>query len=158
MQKFPLVVILDNIRSAYNVGSVLRTAECAGITGVYTCGYTPNAAHPKVRKTALDAEEWVESKHFASLEDCINQLISEKFNILALESNKEGQNIWTIDFPNVPTAIILGNEIEGVQLNLLEQFTEIKTVEVPMFGQKESLNVANTAAIAIYEIIRRWNQ
>jgi len=155
-QIFPLTIVLDNIRSAYNVGAILRVAECAGLTEVITCGYTPSAGHPKVKKTSLDAENLVETRHFTDLNSALTTLTHEGLHLYALESGKNTQSLWEIELPRVATAIIFGNEVEGIQLDILKQFT-VPLVQIPMYGQKESLNVSTAMAIASYDIIKRWS-
>lgn len=150
-----LTVVLDNIRSAFNVGSVLRTAECAGAKEVITCGYTPNANHPKVKKTALGAEDLVESRVYKSLAECIITLKEEGNEVYALEISPDSKSLWEQELPKKPTAIILGNEVTGVQLDITNSLG-IKQLHIPQFGKKRSLNVANASAIAIYDITKRW--
>ena len=155
-QKKQLICILDNIRSAYNVGSVLRTAECSGITKVVCCGYTPRANHPKVLKTSLLFEEGnngLESDHEENLNLAASKYIDLGYKIFVFESGDvienskvKKQNFWDINFPKL-SAFIFGNEVVGVQFTL---------VEIPMFGEKSSLNIANSAAIAIYEFARQY--
>lgn len=155
MTKFPLVLLLDNIRSAYNVGSALRTAECAGIEAVYTCGFTPPATHPKVKKTSLGAEELVESRHYKTLAEAIVDLQTKGYAVYALETGQGSANLWATDLTKRPTAFIFGHELNGVQLSVTAKFA-VKSLFIPMYGQKESLNVANSIAIAVYDLIKRW--
>lgn len=153
--KYPLVVILDNIRSAYNVGSALRTAECAGIEAVVTCGFTPPADHPKVKKTSLGAEALVQSTHFSSLNDAIITYQKKGYSIYALEIGENSKSLWEADLPERPTAFIFGHELNGVQIELVKQYY-LPMLHIPMFGEKESLNVANANAIAVYDVVKRW--
>lgn len=163
--RFPLILVLDNIRSAYNVGAMLRLADCAGIAEVITCGYTPQATHPKVKKTSLDAEQLVKSRHFTDLATCIETLTAEGIKIYALEKPIDGSrshSLWDTEFPlptsdssHNATAFIVGNEVEGVQTAITSSY-KIDTIEIPQFGFKESLNVASAAAILVYDIIKRW--
>lgn len=157
MAKFPLIAVLDNVRSAFNVGSVLRTADCAGIAEVVTVGYTPVASHFKVKKTALGAEESVRSTHYDSLETAIQELRKryEGVAIYALEYSEQSKSLWETELAEQPTAFIFGNEIDGVQLDITRR-NKIQELHIPMFGMKESLNIANASAIAIYDAIKRW--
>ena len=152
--RVPLTVVLDNVRSAYNVGSTLRTADCAWIDRVITCGYTPNAQHPKVKKTALGSEDILQTSHYPSLADCIEALQTEPtepMEIYAMELTDNATSMW--DLPPhqfaQPTALIFGNEVEGVQLNVTQAYG-IPELKLPQFGVKRSLNVATAASIAIY--------
>lgn len=155
--KYPLTVILDRVRSAYNVGSVLRTSACAGIAEVITIGYTPDTKHYKVTKTSLGAEELMASRHFSDLKDAISSWRTENPNgdIYAFEILPESKSMWNAEFRLQPTAIILGNEVSGLEISEIIELG-IKIVEIPMHGPKQSLNIANSASIAIYEVIRRW--
>ncbi|MEL6151905.1 MAG: TrmH family RNA methyltransferase [Chloroflexota bacterium] len=150
--RLPLTVILDNVRSAYNVGSVLRTADCAWIERVVTCGITPHAQHPKVKKTALGSEDIMHTAHYPTLADGIRALRDEgKIAIYAKEITDRSQSLWAQP-PDVFTgraALIFGSETEGVQLNVTQSF-DIPEVHLPQFGVKQSLNVASAAAIAVY--------
>jgi len=148
-----LTIILDNIRSAYNVGSVLRTADCAGVIKVILCGITPTIDHPKVVKTALGAEKTVPTQYYATLEEGINSI--EKDNqVYVLETGEDSHNLWETVIPNLPTTIIFGHEVLGVNL---EATKNLPKLFIPMFGTKESLNVANAVAIATYDLIKRWS-
>lgn len=157
MKKFPLIFVLDNIRSAYNVGSVFRTADCCGAEAVYTCGYTPTITHPKVQKTALSSQQWVKSQHFESLSTAIDILQKEGYKIIVLECSPESTSLWEAEIPLGPTALILGNEVSGVQLEVTRQYN-LPELALPMFGGKESLNVSSTAAIAGYDLVKRWSK
>lgn len=154
-KKLPLTIVLDNIRSAFNVGSVLRTAECAGIEEVITCGFTPEADYFRVKKTSLGAENMIKSRHFKTLEECLEELQRKEFQLFAFESGENGQNFWETAIEQKLTAIIFGHEVDGVQLDITNKF-QIPILEIPLFGQKESLNVANATAVAIYDIVKRW--
>jgi tRNA G18 (ribose-2'-O)-methylase SpoU len=154
----PLTVVLDNIRSAFNVGSVLRTADCAGIDEVITSGYTPVASHHKVKKTSLGAERNVSSTHFDHLETTIQHLRSKTMTIYALEFTENiSESLWEEKIDLQPTALIFGNEIDGVQTEITDKHS-IKQLHIPMYGKKESLNVANATAIAIYDVVKRWRE
>jgi 23S rRNA (guanosine2251-2'-O)-methyltransferase len=154
-QERPLVLIADRIRSAYNVGSILRTADSAGIAGVVTCDYAPSAKHPKVMKTALGANEMIPSLHAPDLMSIYMLLSEHGYKFYALELSEASQNIWDMDFPKEPTALILGNEVDGIDVKLIHKLN-IPEVHLPQYGDKSSNNVANATAIATYEIIRRW--
>ncbi len=153
--KHDLVIVLDRIRSAYNVGSVLRTAECAGAAEVITVGYTPRADHPKVKKTSLGAEERVKASHFASLAEAAADLSARGYSIYAAESGLGAQSLWDVNLPTEKVAVVFGNEVTGLDPQDIKQL-ELTALELPMFGAKESLNVANASAIFIYDIIKRW--
>ncbi len=158
---FPLTIILDNIRSAYNVGSILRTADCVGVEEVWLCGYTPGVEHKKIKKTALNAEDFVPTRKFETLDQAITEFKAQhkedKSQIFALETGENAQNLWETKIENIPTALIFGNEVEGVQKDVITKHI-VPVVEIPMFGKKDSLNVAVSVSIACYDVIKRWNQ
>ncbi len=160
-----LSLILHDIRSAHNVGSILRTAECLGVEHVYFTGYTPYPAgwsgderlphirdklNKQIHKTALGAEDLMSWSVHGSVETLIGELKARVCQLVALEQS--GSSIPLNEFKATgEVALLLGREVEGVDLGLLEQCDVI--VEIPQVGQKESLNVAQAAAIAIYQIL-----
>ncbi len=150
--RLPLTVILNNVRSAYNVGAVFRTADCAWIERVVTCGYTPPAASPKVAKTALGSEVIMRSTHFPTLADCITALHADPdLTLFAMERTDAAQSLWAMPEAAFTgrAALIFGNEVDGVQLDVTRAHN-IPELELPQFGVKQSLNVATAASIAIY--------
>lgn len=151
MPKQELYLILHNIRSAYNVGSIFRTADAAGIAKVYLTGYTPTPASDKVKKTALGAEKniiWEKSGQIAPL---IKKLKKSSILIIALEQSKESIDYRKFNPPaGGPLALIVGNEVRGLSKAVLKNADKI--IAIPMYGKKESLNVAVAAGIAIYNL------
>ncbi len=140
-----IYLILDNIRSAYNVGSLFRTADAAGVSKIYCCGFTPTPA----QKTALGAENTVPWEHFSQSWRLIKKLKKEGFHIASLEITKQSINMFSYT-PTFPIAIMLGNEISGVKKSLLNRSDSV--IHIPMHGMKESLNVAVAGGIALYYI------
>lgn len=150
--RLPLTVILDDVRSAYNVGATLRTADCAWIERVVTCGYTPPATHPKVKKTALGSEVIMHTEHYPDLTACVATLRQEQnIHIYAMERTDDAQSVWELPPPffSQRTALIFGNEVTGVAMERVHELG-ISTLMLPQFGVKQSLNVATAASIAIY--------
>jgi len=156
-----LFLILHNIRSAYNVGAILRTAEGAGVARVYFSGYTPTPAEKNkifislaqkmIAKTALGAQEIVAWEKVESIEKLLEDLKKKKIKIIALEKVAGATDLK--DFKaRFPMALFLGNEVEGVPREILDNSDEI--ISIPMRGKKESLNVSVAAGIAIYEILK----
>lgn len=160
-------LILDNLRSAHNVGSILRTADAFGITNVICVGTTPHPALPndlrpghvavsntrEIAKTALGAEKSISVSYEPDLKETLKRLRNENITLLALEQS--GKSIALFDFKtrtNTLYGLILGNEVEGVDLSALESSDLI--LEIPMQGTKESLNVAVAAGIAMYQLAR----
>ncbi|MDP2838388.1 MAG: RNA methyltransferase [Candidatus Moranbacteria bacterium] len=159
MQK-SLILVIHNIRSAHNVGALFRTADGAGVGSIVLSGYTPvppkqdalylSDADKALKKTALGAENTVPWKMVSSLTKTLNQLKKEGYQIVALEQHKK-----SIDYrryrPTGHVALMVGNEVTGVDSRVLKRCDWI--VELPMRGQKNSLNVAVAAGIALYQII-----
>jgi len=152
--KSPIIIhlVLDNIRSAFNVGSLFRTADAVGKVKLYLCGITSDINNPKLYKTALGSTDSVPSKYFPNPLDAIKELQKQDIPIYSLELTKRAEHFQTIDYPK-PIALILGHEILGVSQPFLD--ASDKDIYIPMNGIKESLNVANAGAIAMYEIIRK---
>lgn len=143
-------VICHNIRSTYNVGSIFRTADGAGVAKIYLTGYTPAPPHPGIAKTALGAEKVVEWKRFAKLDIVFKKLKKDKFQIIALEQSRKSVP-YNLYKARGKVALILGNEVKGLSKAVLQKCDKI--IEIPMRGEKESLNVAVAFGIAIYQII-----
>ena len=152
----PLVLVLDNVRSAYNVGSLLRTAETAGVTEVFCCGYTPCPPHDKVRKTAFDAAEAVPTRHFSSTLKAIEYLreLDKGWKIYGMETTSISLPYTNVTFPK-QTALVLGNEVTGVDTSVMEVCDTL--IEIPTYGMKNSLNVASAAPVVIFEVLRQWD-
>ena len=148
----PLIVILDNLRSAFNVGSIVRTADCALVEKIYFCGYTAHPPHKKLEKTSLGALPYVAWEHREDVRDAIHEVKASGFSVTALELTDRSRVLWDVTFP-VPSALVLGNEALGVSEEALALADEI--VEIPMLGYKNSINVAVAFGIAAYEIQRQ---
>ncbi|KAG7361803.1 tRNA/rRNA methyltransferase SpoU [Nitzschia inconspicua] len=195
-RRFPIILILDNLRSALNVGSLFRTAETCACQAVYTCGITPHpqgSGSEKIRKSALGSERLVPTRHFATTKEAILHLRNSHpdMTIIAMETTERSKLYNQINFtryyyrnPNEPlgegrndtdylerdggtshgVALILGNEVTGVDAELLlfhgeEEATVTvidEIIQLPTFGQKNSLNVAVCAPVVIFEILRQW--
>ena len=150
-EKQPLVVVLDHVRSLYNVGSVFRTSDAFRISGVCLCGITACPPHPEIHKTALGAEEIVAWQHFAQTEDAVRQLREQGYRVLAVEQC-EGSTLLQ-DFQRKPDeriAVVLGNEVKGVQQQVVDMCDGC--LEIPQFGTKHSLNVSVTAGIVLWHL------
>ncbi len=142
-----IYLILHNIRSVFNVGSIFRTADAMGARKIFLTGYTPDPAE----KTSLGAEKFVESERFKSPLSLVKKLKSEKFFIASLEQTKGSISLKKFSEKKYKKLVlILGNEVKGVSKNLLD--ASDCAVEIPMRGKKESLNVSVTAGIALYAI------
>jgi tRNA G18 (ribose-2'-O)-methylase SpoU len=150
-QKFPLVFILDNLRSLSNVGSLFRTADSLGLSAIYLCGFTGQPPNREIEKTALGATDSVSWQHFPDIRDCISDLKNQGFRIVALEQTTSSTLLHQFRSDG-PLAVILGNEISGVSEEALELVDEV--VEIPQFGMKHSLNVSVSAGILAWHILQ----
>lgn len=153
LEKLPLVFVLDNIRSAFNVGSIFRTAECLSAQKIYLCGYTPLPTQWKVEKTAMGTQEYLEWEESPKLMECLQELKDEGYRIIALETAASAQELYD-DFESEPTAFVLGNERFGLDPEILKVIDEVRII--PLAGRKNSLNVGVTAAVAGFEWMRQW--
>lgn len=156
-KKTPVVVVLDNIRSMHNVGSVFRTADAFLIQGIYLCGYTPQPPHRDIHKTALGATETVAWRHFAAATDAIRKLKEEGYTVLAVEQTEGSMKLTELGklVPG-PLAVVFGNEVSGVDnaaLGLCDS-----SVEIPQWGMKHSLNVSIAVGIVLWELVREQRQ
>jgi len=152
-KKNPLVVVLDNVRSMYNVGSVFRTADAFRIESIYLCGITSCPPHPEIHKTALGAEEAVEWEYFKNAVEAVKKLQQQGYDVLAIEQ-VEGSTILQDFTPaeNKKYAVVLGNEVKGVAQEVVDCCNGC--LEIPQFGTKHSLNVSTTAGIVMWELTR----
>ncbi len=142
--------ILHNIRSSYNVGAIFRTADAVGIEKIYLTGYTPNPAKDKkIEKTALGAEKYVSWETYKNISYLIRKLKKARFKIIALEQSEKSIPYYKFK-PKFNIALILGNEVRGLNKKILEKCDYI--LEIPMFGKKESLNVAVAFGIVAYDL------
>ena len=150
--KFPLVVVLDHIRSLYNVGSVFRTCDAFRLEKVYLCGITAYPPHPEIHKTALGAEESVEWEYFKNTEDAIIKLKNEGYKVLGVEQCEGSTMLQDFHMDKERKyAIVLGNEVKGVQQQVLDLCDGC--LEIPQFGTKHSMNVSVAAGIIIWSIV-----
>lgn len=153
-QRFPIAAVLDNLRSAYNVGSIFRTAECAYISEVVLCGITARPPHKEVEKTALGATHMIRWRYFPDTLAAVRTLKEEGWRIAALEIAEESVPIQSVAPEFFPLAVVVGNEVSGVDERVLAQCDLI--LEVPQYGEKESLNVAVAFGVAVFFLVERW--
>ena len=152
-KRFPIAAILDNIRSAYNVGSIFRTAECAYISKLILCGITPYPPHPKVEKTALGTTNLIPWSYFEKTVEAIKVLKKEGFKVAVLEITEQSIPIQKIKNEDFPLALVIGNEVTGVDEEVLAEADLI--IEIPLYGEKESLNVAVAFGVAIFSLLEK---
>ena len=151
--KHPLYLVLDNLRSAFNVGAIFRSVDAARLAGVLTCGYTAHPPHKKLDKTPLGTLDYVPTPHFDTALDALDYLSAEGIVAWALETTSHSVSYTDVEYPQ-PLALVLGNEALGVERAVLERCERI--VEIPMYGYKNSLNVASAAAVVAFEALRQW--
>ncbi|MFV0390608.1 MAG: RNA methyltransferase [Paludibacteraceae bacterium] len=155
--KLPLVVVLDNVRSLHNVGSVFRTADAFLVESVYLCGITSTPPHAEIHKTALGAEDTVNWIYAADTLTVVKKLKDAGYTLLAIEQ-AEGSTLLD-DFhlyTGMKYAVVLGNEVKGVQQEVVSACDNC--IEIPQFGTKHSLNVSVTAGIVIWEFAKKLKE
>jgi 23S rRNA (guanosine2251-2'-O)-methyltransferase len=152
-EKTPVIAVLENIRSAYNVGSVFRTADAFLLEAIYITGYTCIPPHKEIKKTALGAEETVDWKHFASATEAIALLKENGYKVYAVEQVINSISLEKLAVNNThKIAFIFGNEVSGVEQSTIEQCDGC--VEIPQLGMKHSLNIATAAGVVLWEMVR----
>lgn len=154
--KFPVSVLLNSIRSCYNVGSIFRTSDGALIDKLYLCGYTPTPEKKEVLKTALGSQESVSWEYHQNAVELIKKLKSEGVKIAALELTHKSRSYDDLYKTDFPLCLIVGNEITGVSPELIDLCDF--TLEIPQFGIKQSLNVSVAYGISIFELRNFYNQ
>lgn len=152
-KRFPVSVVLENIRSLYNVGSMFRTSDGAGIEKLYICGYTACPPRKEINKTALGSTESVPWEWRQSAREAIAELKAKGYTAVALEHTDKSASLWEASF-RFPLCLVMGNEVEGVSQEALEACDA--AIEIPMYGIKQSLNVAVAYGIGIYAIVERY--
>ena len=148
-----LFLILDNIRSLTNVGSIFRAADGFGVKKIYLCGITPAPPRPEITKISLGAEETTEWEQLEDPAMAVRILQNDSVTVLALEQTEDSLPIYDKQFPH-PLAIVVGHEVVGVDEQVIHLCDG--TIEIPMFGSKHSHNVATSAGIVLSEIRRQW--
>lgn len=149
--KTPVVVVLDNIRSMHNVGSVFRTADAFLIESIYLCGFTPKPPHRDIQKTALGATETVHWEYVEHTVDAVNGLKNEGYMVLAVEQAEGSISLENFTWPSSKIAVVLGNEVEGVAEEVLDICDGC--LEIPQLGSKHSLNISVAAGIVLWKLV-----
>jgi tRNA G18 (ribose-2'-O)-methylase SpoU len=154
--KMPIIVVLENIRSAYNVGSVFRTADAFLLEAIYICGYTCCPPHKEIKKTALGAEETVAWKQFVNATEAILELKEMGYKVFSVEQASGSTMLNNLNFDvNDKIAVIFGNEVTGVEQTTIQQSEGC--IEIPQFGMKHSLNISTAAGVVMWELVRNRN-
>ena len=152
-EPFPLIGVLDNLRSAFNVGSIFRTAEAARIAELRLCGITPYPPHAQLDRTALGTANQVPWRHHVDTLAAVRELQARGLPVWAVETGERSRSIREVSFPQ-PVAVVFGHETAGVSDAVLRAADGI--VRIPLHGRKNSLNVANAFAVVVFEILRQW--
>jgi tRNA G18 (ribose-2'-O)-methylase SpoU len=152
--RHPVVVVVDNVRSIYNVGSIFRTSDAVHIRHLYLTGITGTPDHRGVHKTALGAQDTVPWSHHRDAEALVSHLRAESYTIAALEITDSPTLTDAIETEHFPLCLIVGNEIFGVSEALLA-LSDL-ALELPQYGSKQSLNVAVAYGIAVYDLVRNY--
>jgi tRNA G18 (ribose-2'-O)-methylase SpoU len=145
-----LIVLAHNIRSTYNVGSFFRTADGAGVTKLVLSGFTARPPHKGIAKVALGAENWFPWESVKQPGPWLKRMKHQGYSIVALEQTTQAKNIFSWR-PKWPVVLIVGNEVKGISPALLKLADA--HVDIPMLGEKESLNVASAMAVAVYAML-----
>ncbi len=153
VEKIPLVVVLDEVRSLNNVGSIFRTSDAFLVEKIYLCGITATPPHPEIHKTALGAEDTIAWRYFENTLDAIQSLKNDGYIVYSIEQvhNSTMLNELSLDKAK-KYAVVFGNEVKGVQQEVVNQSDGC--IEIPQFGTKHSLNVSVTAGIVIWDLFK----
>lgn len=153
-KKFPIVIVLDNVRSHHNVGSVFRTADAFIIESIYLCGITGTPPHRDIHKTALGATETVEWFHYTHTGDAIHDLKTKGYKIVTIEQAERA--VMLHDFlpeKEEKYAIVFGNEVEGVEQQVVNESDLV--IEIPQYGMKHSLNIAVSVGVVVWDLVNK---
>ena len=152
--KLPLAVILDEVRSLHNIGSVFRTSDAFLVERIYLCGITATPPHPEMLKTALGAEDTVDWKYVKHTLEAVEELHNEGYTVLAIEQVEGSTMLDELELePDKKYAIVMGNEVKGVQQEVIDACDGC--IEIPQYGTKHSLNVSVTTGIVLWEFANK---
>lgn len=149
----PIHVVLDNIRSAFNVGSIFRTSDAGAVEHVHLCGMSAYPPNDKLAKTALGAFDYVPWTYYRDTVQALEHLHAQSIPVFAIEVTDDAKSLYEIEWPR-PAAIVFGNEVRGIRPEVLRLCEA--TVCIPMHGYKNSINVATAFGIVLYEVLRSW--
>ena len=152
-KKTPIVVVLDNVRSALNVGSSFRTSDAFRIEKIYLCGITATPPNKEIRKSALGATESVKWEKVEDTESTIKKLKSEGYHICAIEQTENSTMLNNFIPPEKPIAVVFGHEVNGVQQSVVDLCNQ--SIEIPQIGTKHSLNISVSVGIVIWDLYKK---
>jgi len=156
VNRMPVYVVLNSIRSSYNVGSIFRSSDGAMIKKLYLCGYTPHPPKKEILKTALGSQNSVDWEYIENAMDIISNLKSKGIKIIALEQTDSNIPYYKIQENEFPICIVVGNEVTGVDQKLIDLCDA--AIEIPQYGIKQSLNVAVAYGISVFELRKIYEQ
>ncbi len=146
----PVHVVMDNLRSAFNVGSIFRTCDAGAVEHIHLCGMSAHPPHKKLEKTALGAFAYVPWTYYERTKDCLAALKEQDIPIVAIEVAEGAEDMHDFQWPS-PVAIVFGNEVNGIHERNIARCDHV--VKIPMHGYKNSINVANAFGIVLYDIL-----
>ena len=153
-KKIPLIIVLDNVRSLHNIGSVFRTADAFLIEKIYLCGITAKPPHKEIHKTALGSTESVDWEYIEKTSDLVNQLQNENICVLGIEQVENSISLEKFEIESHQKyALIFGNEVKGVQQEVVSKCKGC--IEIPQFGTKHSLNISVSTGILIWHFAHK---
>ena len=153
--KLPLIVVLDDVRSLHNVGSVFRSGDAFRVKAVYLCGITATPPHPEIHKTALGGEDSVAWRYFPTATEAIESLHNDGFFVYSIEQVEGSTKLQNLQLDTDRRyAVVLGNEVKGVHQEVVDMSDGC--LEIPQFGTKHSLNVSVTAGMVIWEVAKKF--
>lgn len=154
-KKLPLTVVLDDVRSLYNVGSVFRSSDAFRVEAVYLCGITATPPHPEIHKTALGGEDSVAWRYFNTATEAVQSLHDEGVTVYGIEQVEGSTKLQNLQLDTDKRyAVVLGNEVKGVHQEVVDMSDGC--LEIPQFGTKHSLNVSVTAGMVIWEVAKQF--
>jgi len=155
LPRLPITVVLENLRSGFNVGAIFRSCECARVQKLITCGITAHPPEEKVVRTSMGTWEFVPHEHVETVGEAIEKVRAERMRLVALETTSKSLSIYEAKLAR-PLCLFLGNEALGLSREVLEAVDEI--LEIPLLGYKNSLNVSVAFGITLFEILRKWGE
>lgn len=153
IERHPVHVVLDNLRSAYNVGSIFRTSDACAVEHIHLCGMSAHPPHKKIEKTALGAFEYVPWTYYEKTSSAIEALHAQGIPVVAIEVTPDATPHVVYPWTQ-PVAVVFGNEVTGINEKTLGRCDAV--VCIPMGGYKNSMNVATSFGVIVYEILRQW--
>lgn len=155
-KKLPCAIVLDNVRSMHNVGSVFRTSDAFRMEKIYLCGITGTPPHREISKTAIGADKSVDWEYFEQTKAAVQKLLAENYTVYAIEQVVDSVSLKSVNWPQGKVAFVFGNEIDGISQEVLEICNQC--IEIPQLGTKHSLNVSVSAGIILWDYTKNYLQ